>query len=266
MCCSLNTIDLPSFFRQSKRCNNNFFFRWFKDKCVRNLTNNLNWLITSSMILCWTELNKFKREKKNCNKKIDRGMKTVSMQFSFFQFPFYNKVGPKSTFKKTQCQCVIGLTDDDDKHNSHQRSRRSSGDSTNQTPAPPQQRSKRKITRATFASSFFPAPNPIDFSSVFSGFVNLDDNPLVFSVVLSIFGVYLLLLFWARREDRKDLTKVKWSGFIRYRNSTFFGPEPQGGYLWPMLPGVTRIPPVQLSKNILTLWVLKTVTIPAQGW
>lgn len=64
------------------------------------------------------------------------------------------------------------------------------------------------IKRATFAGGFFVAPNPIDFAKAFAGFSNLAENPVAFATVLSIFGVYLLLLFWARREDRKDIQRV----------------------------------------------------------
>ena len=73
---------------------------------------------------------------------------------------------------------------------------------------------KRKvIKRATFAGGFFVAPNPIDFSKAFAGFANLADNPVAFATVLSIFGIYLLLLFWARREDRKDVERVRFRVF-----------------------------------------------------
>ena len=72
----------------------------------------------------------------------------------------------------------------------------------------PAEKNKREIKRATFASSFFVAPNPIDFSKAFAGFAKLSENPTAFSVVLSIFGIYLILLFWARREDRKDIERV----------------------------------------------------------
>ena len=67
---------------------------------------------------------------------------------------------------------------------------------------------EKKVTRATFAGGFFVMPNPIDFSKAFAGFANLADNPVTFATVLSIFGVYLILLFWARREDRKDVERV----------------------------------------------------------
>lgn len=121
----------------------------------------------------------------------------------YYEILIYKKVGPKTTFEKTQCICVVGADQDDELYDDQSTSTTTT---TTTTKAP--QRVRRKITRATFASAFFPTPNPIDFSTVFSGFSNLDDNPLVFSVVLSIFGVYLLLLFWSRREDRKDVAKV----------------------------------------------------------
>ena len=57
------------------------------------------------------------------------------------------------------------------------------------------------------------APNPIDFDKAFAGFANLAENPVAFSTVLAILGVYLIMLFWARREDRKDLMKVMLSKF-----------------------------------------------------
>ena len=72
----------------------------------------------------------------------------------------------------------------------------------------PKVHKKKVIKRATFAGGFFVAPNPIDFSKAFAGFANLAENPVAFATVLSIFGIYLLLLFWARREDRKDVERV----------------------------------------------------------
>ena len=67
---------------------------------------------------------------------------------------------------------------------------------------------KKVVKRVSFASGLFVAPNPIDFDKAFAGFSNLSENPVAFSTVLAIFGVYLIMLFWARREDRKDLLKV----------------------------------------------------------
>ena len=54
----------------------------------------------------------------------------------------------------------------------------------------------------------FAKPNPIDFTKAFQGFANVGENPTVFAVVLSLFGVYLILLIWARWRDRKDSEKV----------------------------------------------------------
>jgi len=52
----------------------------------------------------------------------------------------------------------------------------------------------------------FVAPNPIDFNKVFN--VNLAENPVALAAVLSIFGVYLILAIYARREDKKDVHRV----------------------------------------------------------
>lgn len=49
-------------------------------------------------------------------------------------------------------------------------------------------------------------PNKIDWDKV--SLAELLNNPLVFSVVCGIFGLYFLLVLWARRADRKDLEKV----------------------------------------------------------
>ena len=78
----------------------------------------------------------------------------------------------------------------------------------NQGALQPVRKVKKVVKRVSFASGLFVAPNPIDFDKAFAGFANLSENPVAFSTVLAIFGVYLVMLFWARREDRKDLLKV----------------------------------------------------------
>ncbi|XP_065682979.1 polycystin family receptor for egg jelly isoform X2 [Hydra vulgaris] len=124
------------------------------------------------------------------------------------------KVGQKTTFNKTHCVCKMEFNNESENKVS----------SNSLTPATieskvvntrnkreatvKKEKVKREVKRATFAASFFVAPNPIDFSKVFSGFLNLSNNPTAFSVVLSIFGIYLILLFWARREDRKDVERA----------------------------------------------------------
>ena len=49
-------------------------------------------------------------------------------------------------------------------------------------------------------------PNKIDWDKI--SLEELLNNPLVFSVVCGIFGLYFILVLWARRADRKDLEKV----------------------------------------------------------
>ncbi|KAK3737773.1 hypothetical protein QZH41_012212 [Actinostola sp. cb2023] len=58
----------------------------------------------------------------------------------------------------------------------------------------------------SFAADFFVPPNSIDWSKI-----SLDEllkNPIVFIIVMVIFGLYFLLLIWARRADKKDLDKI----------------------------------------------------------
>ncbi|XP_048582698.1 polycystic kidney disease and receptor for egg jelly-related protein [Nematostella vectensis] len=66
---------------------------------------------------------------------------------------------------------------------------------------------RKKVFKLSLASSFFPAPNPIDFDKVFAN-VNFAENPIALSVVLSIFGVYLILAIYSRREDKKDIERA----------------------------------------------------------
>ena len=60
----------------------------------------------------------------------------------------------------------------------------------------------------SFGGDFVVPPNSIDWDAVSAGFTNLDQNPLVFAVVISIIGVYFILLVWVRRLDKKDLEEV----------------------------------------------------------
>ncbi|XP_078610817.1 polycystin-1-like [Branchiostoma floridae x Branchiostoma japonicum] len=70
-------------------------------------------------------------------------------------------------------------------------------------------RTKCLCTHLTsFGSDFVVPPNTIDFSTVFSKFASLSDNAPVFSTVLSIIGLYFIVVGLARRADRKDI--VKW--------------------------------------------------------
>ena len=54
------------------------------------------------------------------------------------------------------------------------------------------------------------APNPIDFDLVFTEFIRLSEtgNVAVIVAVSCVFGLYLVLLPWARKFDKLDLLKV----------------------------------------------------------
>ncbi|XP_060576637.1 uncharacterized protein LOC132733957 isoform X2 [Ruditapes philippinarum] len=60
--------------------------------------------------------------------------------------------------------------------------------------------------KMTFANSFYVAPNKIDFSSVFLKFSPLN-QAAVMAVLILIFIIYILIIIWTRRQDRKDLLK-----------------------------------------------------------
>ena len=63
----------------------------------------------------------------------------------------------------------------------------------------------------SFAAQIFVEPNVIDFDKALRGFLELSSdssNSIVLSAVVSIFGIYLLLLIWARRRDVRNAKKV----------------------------------------------------------
>ncbi|CAH1794576.1 unnamed protein product [Owenia fusiformis] len=59
-----------------------------------------------------------------------------------------------------------------------------------------------------FGGDFVVPPNSIDFSTVFAKFAKLGENAAVFSVVISVLGLYFIALVWCRRKDKQDL--IKW--------------------------------------------------------
>ena len=54
------------------------------------------------------------------------------------------------------------------------------------------------------------APNPIDFDKVFTELTRLPDtgNIAVIIAISCVFGLYVLLLLWARKSDKLDRLKV----------------------------------------------------------
>ena len=60
----------------------------------------------------------------------------------------------------------------------------------------------------SFGGDLVVPPNTINFATVFTKFKNLGENAAVFSTIVSIFGLWLISLIWARHQDKKDLLKV----------------------------------------------------------
>ncbi|XP_045214928.2 uncharacterized protein LOC123565009 [Mercenaria mercenaria] len=58
----------------------------------------------------------------------------------------------------------------------------------------------------TFANSFYVAPNKIDFSSVFLKFSPLNQAAVMATLIL-ILLIYIIIVIWTRRQDRKDLLR-----------------------------------------------------------
>ena len=58
----------------------------------------------------------------------------------------------------------------------------------------------------SFAGDFFVMPNAIDWSKI--SLDNLFSNPTVFAVVMTIFGLYIIGMIWARKKDKEDLLTV----------------------------------------------------------
>ncbi|XP_078585335.1 uncharacterized protein LOC144867284 isoform X7 [Branchiostoma floridae x Branchiostoma japonicum] len=55
---------------------------------------------------------------------------------------------------------------------------------------------------------FFVAPNSLNILSALQGFTNIMENPSVVITIGVLFGLYLLIVIWARWEDKKDGLKV----------------------------------------------------------
>jgi len=72
-----------------------------------------------------------------------------------------------------------------------------------------------------FGGSFIQAPNPIDFNKVFTEFTRLGEtgNIAVLVTVMSVFLIYLLLVVFARRADKRDEKKVRQQLSIVNRSS-----------------------------------------------
>lgn len=64
---------------------------------------------------------------------------------------------------------------------------------------------------SAFGGQLFVAPNSIDFDKVFTELTRLSEtgNVAVIVAISCVFGLYLLLLVWARKADHQDALKVQ---------------------------------------------------------
>ena len=55
------------------------------------------------------------------------------------------------------------------------------------------------------------APTPIDFDKVFAELAGVPDSGYiaVMIAISCVFGLYLVLLMWARKNDKQDFMKVR---------------------------------------------------------
>ncbi|XP_038661911.1 polycystic kidney disease protein 1-like 2 [Scyliorhinus canicula] len=60
-----------------------------------------------------------------------------------------------------------------------------------------------------FSTSILVLPNTVDVKDTVKLFSQIKDNSVVVSLLAAIFGVYIILVIWARMKDRQDLMKVK---------------------------------------------------------
>lgn len=59
-----------------------------------------------------------------------------------------------------------------------------------------------------FGGDFVVFLNMIDFLNVWVKFVNLNENVVVFFIVVVLIGVYIMLLIWFCYMDKRDIIKV----------------------------------------------------------
>ena len=60
----------------------------------------------------------------------------------------------------------------------------------------------------SFAADFFVAPNPIDIDKVIEGFKNIEDNVSVLILISLLSALYIMLVVYLRRKDKRDSEKV----------------------------------------------------------
>lgn len=64
---------------------------------------------------------------------------------------------------------------------------------------------------SAFGGQLLVAPTPIDFDKVFTELAGVPDSGYiaVMIAISCVFGLYLVLLMWARKNDKQDFRKVR---------------------------------------------------------
>ena len=65
---------------------------------------------------------------------------------------------------------------------------------------------------SVFSGGIFVSPNWVDPVADVRLFLTFFDNPVVVTLVVAVWILYMLILVWARRSDKKDLRKVNTHG------------------------------------------------------
>ncbi|KAM8945969.1 polycystin-1-like protein 3 [Pelodytes ibericus] len=60
-----------------------------------------------------------------------------------------------------------------------------------------------------FGATFFVMPHVVDLSDTLSLFANVSKNPVGLALLGALLGFYLLVVMWAWRKDKEDVTKVR---------------------------------------------------------
>ena len=85
-----------------------------------------------------------------------------------------------------------------------------------------------------FGADLFIPPNKLDIKASIKKLAELHKHPALLATFCTIIGLYILAMIWARRKDRKDITKVwvkylsclqlsepsqQWKRFLRARQA-----------------------------------------------
>lgn len=68
-----------------------------------------------------------------------------------------------------------------------------------------------------FGADLFIPPNELDINASLKELTQIHKHPALLATYCVIIGLYILALVWARRKDRKDITKVSLIKCLTFR-------------------------------------------------